>query len=170
MKYLFSNSSVYIFKITALEFLFFFFYISDLLFISQRIYIISFFFFVQLQLVNYVKKKKGKGKSQIGYMLTDGEYSGLLQLVLKRNGPEVPLGSHGPCSFKTVLPSSINSLQILKQLQNEEPSMLKSQVRHDKCDTGEEASDTQFIFLAPCCCFFFPPSCILQMSRVGICL
>ena len=161
---------MYIFKITALEFLFFFFYISDLLFISQRIYIISFFFFVQLQLVNYVKKKKRKGKSQIGYMLTDGEYSGLLQLVLKRNGPEVPLGSHGPCSFKTVLPSSINSLQILKQLQNEEPSMLKSQVRHDKCDTGEEASDTQFIFLAPCCCFFFPPSCILQMSRVGICL
>lgn len=84
-------------------------------------------------------KKKWKGKSQIGYMLTDGEYSGLLQLVLKRNGPQVPLGPHGPCSFKTVLPSSINSLQILKQLQNEEASILKSQVRHDKCNTGEEA-------------------------------
>lgn len=70
-------------------------------------------------------KKNGKEKVRLATCWQMVSIQAFSQLVLKRNGPQVPLGPHGPCSFKTVLPSSINSLQILKQLQNEEASILK---------------------------------------------
>lgn len=42
---------------------------------------------------------------------------------------QIPCGPHGPCYDKAVLPSSINSPHILKQLPNDEASIFKKSAK-----------------------------------------